>query len=158
MELIKMPVMGRQACEQLLTQEFVCRVAFKGDRYPFIAPLLYVFDGKHLFFLATKYGKKIECFRENPLVVVEVEQKSNNLSRFSFVTITGRVVEVVDPEEQRTVRRTFIRLLQQRSLSKNVLAALGHDPHQPFEVLEQEEKTLVWKLVEVAEIRGLANS
>jgi len=34
------------------------RIAFNGE-YPYIAPFLYVFDEKYIYFLSTKYGKKI---------------------------------------------------------------------------------------------------
>ena len=42
------------------------RIAFQGEKYPYIAPFLYVFDGSFLYFLSTKYGKKIEYFRKSP--------------------------------------------------------------------------------------------
>jgi nitroimidazol reductase NimA-like FMN-containing flavoprotein (pyridoxamine 5'-phosphate oxidase superfamily) len=68
------------------------RIAFEGESRPYIALYFYVFDGKFIYFLSTKkYGRKIEQFRRNPLVTVEVEKYSPDLSNFSFVTIPGRL-------------------------------------------------------------------
>jgi nitroimidazol reductase NimA-like FMN-containing flavoprotein (pyridoxamine 5'-phosphate oxidase superfamily) len=62
--------------------------------HPNIAPFLYIFDGKFIYILLTKYGRKIEQFRRNPLVTVEVEKYPSDLSNFSFVTIPGRLTEL----------------------------------------------------------------
>jgi hypothetical protein len=66
-------------------------------------------------------------------------------------------VEVEGPEEKRAVRERFVRLIRERSLSSNVLSALGHHPDEPVEVLLEAENSSVWKLVgvRVREIKGL---
>jgi len=50
----------------------------------YIAPFMYVFDGKYLYFLSTKYGRKIEYFKSNPRVSVEIEEYAPDLSSFTF--------------------------------------------------------------------------
>jgi len=49
-------------------------------------------------------------------------------------------------------------IIRKKDLSKNVLAALGHSPKDPLDSIVKEERSLVWKLVEVEKIVGFKNS
>ena len=160
MDLIKMPHMKKSDYDLLINEEFICRIALAGDEHPYIAPFLYVFDGKFMYFLSTKYGRKIEHFKRNPFATVEVERYTHDLSYFSFVAIPGRLTEVEDPEIKRRVREMFVQLIKNRGLSPNVLSALGHSPDEPPETLLTDERNSVWQLVgvNVKEIRGLRSS
>ena len=129
MDIIKMPHMRKSEYDILINEEFICRIALARDSHPYIAPFLYVFDGKFMYFLSTKYGRKIEHFRRNPFVTVEVEKYSSDLSNISFVAIPGRLTEVEDPKIKGTVREMFVQLIRNRGLSLNVLSALGHSPN-----------------------------
>ncbi len=155
MDVVKIPSMEKREYDRLINDEHVCRIAFKGDKYPYVAPFVYVFDGRFMYFLSTKYGKKIEYFREDPHVSVEVERYAPDLSSYSFVTLRGRLVEVFDPEEKRAVREGFVDLIRKKNLSRNVLLALGHSPDDPLDSIIEEERSLIWKLVEVEKIVGL---
>jgi len=90
-------------------------------------------------------------------VTVEIEHYSPDLSVFRFVALPGRLVQVEDAGQKRLVREMFVHLIKSKALSSNVLSALGHSPHEPVEVLLQEEKSSVWKLVgvKVDELLGL---
>ena len=116
-----------------------------------------MFDGKHLYFLSTKYGRKVNLFRESPYVSVEVEKYSNDLSCYTFVTIQGRIEEVTDSIEKKIVRENFVNLIKERKLSNNILAALGHSPQDPPESIAMEERSMVWKLSGVKDIVALKN-
>ncbi len=155
MEVAKIPSMEKREYDQLINEEHVCRIAFKGDKYPYVAPFVYVFDGRFMYFLSTKYGKKIEFFREDPHVSVEVERYASDLSSYRFVTLRGRLVEVFDPEEKRAVRKEFVDLIRKKNLSRNVLLALGHSPDDPLDSIIKEERSIIWKLVDVEKIVGL---
>lgn len=154
-EVVKIPSMEKREYDRLIAEEHVCRIAFKGDRYPYVAPFVYVFDGRFMYFLSTKYGKKIELFRQDPHVSVEVERYASDLSSYRFVTLRGRLVEVSDPEVRRAVRERFVDLIRRKNLSRNVLSALGHSPTDPFDSIVEEERSIVWKLVDVEKIVGL---
>ncbi len=154
-EVVKIPSMKKREYDQLIEEEHVCRIAFKGDRYPYVAPFVYVFDGRFMYFLSTKYGRKIELFREDPHVSVEVERYAPDLSSYRFVTLWGRLVEIIDPEEKRVVRERFVDLIRRKNLSRNVLFALGHSPTDPLDSIVNEERSIVWKLVDVEKIVGL---
>lgn len=144
-----MPRMAKSEYDRLVKDQYICRIAFKGDLYPHIAPFLYVFDGRFMYFLSSNYGRKIQYFRDNPLVTVEIEHYSPDLSHFSFVSLPGRLVEVEEGEKKRQVRERFVGLIKTRMLSPNVLSAMGHSPEEPVEALLQGEKNSVWKLTEV---------
>jgi len=149
--------MEKTEYDRLVKEQYVCRIAFKGMMHPYIAPFIYVFDGQFMYFLSTNYGKKMQYFRDNPLVTVEIEHYSPDLSVFRFVALPGRLVQVEDAGQKRLVREMFVHLIKSKALSSNVLSALGHSPQEPVEVLLQEEKSSVWKLVgvKVDEILGL---
>lgn len=155
MEIEKIPQMDRNEYDQLIIDEYVCRIAFKGEEHPYIAPFLYVFDGKHMYFLSTKYGKKIEFFQQDPHVSVEVDRYSRDLSDYSFVTLLGRLMEVTGDSEKKIIREKFVQLIKDKNLSKNILKALGHSPEEPLESIVKEERSYIWQLVEVKEIIAL---
>jgi nitroimidazol reductase NimA-like FMN-containing flavoprotein (pyridoxamine 5'-phosphate oxidase superfamily) len=156
-EIFKMPRMKKAEYDRIIEEEYVCRIAFKGKKHPYIAPFLYVFDGRFMYFLSTNYGRKVQYFRENPLVVVEVERYSSDLSYFAFVTLPGRLVEIEDSGQKRAIREMFVNLVINKNLSANVMSALGHSPEEPVEALLSENRNSVWKLesVRADEILGL---
>jgi len=157
MEIIKIPRMEKKDYDNLIAEGYVCRIAFIGDKYPYIAPFLYVFDGNFMYFLSTRYGKKIQYFRQNPYVSVEVEKYSSDLSSYTFVTLQGRLEEVEDSIEKKIVRQKFVAMIQDRNLSTNILAALGHSPKEPLELIATEERSVLWRLTGVKDIVALKN-
>lgn len=160
MDIFKMPRMDKSEYDMLIDGEFVCRIAFNGEKHPYIAPFLYIFDGKFLYFLSTKYGKKVQHFIQNPFVTVEIEKYTPDLSNFAFVAIPGRLEEVQNPEDRCIVRQKFVNLIKNKNLSSNVLSAFGHSPSEPIDALLTEERNNVWKLagVDVRNILGLKHS
>ena len=156
-EIFKMPRMAKAEYDRLVEEQYVYRIVFQGETHPYIAPFIYVFDGRFMYFLSTNYGKKVQHFNDNPLVTVEIEHYTPDLSAFSFVALPGRLVQVEDALQKMAVREMFVRLIRGRALSSNVLSALGHSPQEPVEVLLRDEKSSVWKLVgvRVDDILGL---
>ena len=155
MDIVKMPRMQKSEYDRLIEEQYVCRIAFKGKTHPYIAPFIYIFDSRFMYFLSTKYGRKVEHFRDNPSVAVEVERYSYDLSNFSFVSLFGRIIEVEAMEDRQMVRKMFIEMIKSRRLSLNVLTALGLSPDEPLESILSEDRNIVWKLVDVKEIMGL---
>ncbi len=157
MDIVKIPRMEKSDYDKLIEEGYICRIAFQGEKYPYIAPFLYVFDGKFLYFLSTKYGKKIEYFRKSPYVAVAVEKYTRDLSSYAFVSLQGYLEEVTDSIEKKIIREEFVNLVKDRRLSKNILAALGHSPQDPPEAIAREERSLVWKLTGVRDLVALKN-
>jgi nitroimidazol reductase NimA-like FMN-containing flavoprotein (pyridoxamine 5'-phosphate oxidase superfamily) len=157
MEIVKIPNMDKEEYDKLIEEGFISRIAFQGEKYPYIAPFLYVFDGKFLYFLATKYGRKNDLFRQHPYVSVEIEKYSSDLSCYTFVTMQGYLVQVEDAIEKKIIREKFVDMIRAHNLSKNVLAALGHRPDDPIEAIASEERSNIWKLTGVTDIVALKN-
>lgn len=157
MNILKIPAMKRKEYDAFIAHQYMSRIAFKGD-YPYVAPFLYVFNGKFIYFLSTKYGKKMELAKSDPKVAVEIENYSSDMSNYRFVTLRGQLNEVDKPSEKLKVRQRFIEMIKKNKLSPNILAALGHSPDDPLESLLEEEKSIVWKLVNVQEIVALKSS
>jgi len=157
MEIIKIPRADKAEYDRLIERGYVCRIAFQGEKYPYIAPFLYVFDGSFLYFLSTKYGKKIEHFRKSPYASVEIEKYTKDLSTYTFVTLQGYLEEVTDSIEKKMIREKFVDLIVERNLSCNILAALGHSPMDAPVAIAEEERSLVWKLAGVKDIVALKN-
>jgi len=157
MNIHKVPLMNKEEYDELIKEGYVSRIGFEGE-YPYIAPFIYVFDGKYLYFLSTKYGKKIQRFHTNPKVAVEIEKYEDDLSEYRFVTLQGRIDQVEDYNEKLNVRKRFIDLIRNKPLSRNVLAALGHSPDDELESIVNEERSFVWKLVDVENIIGIKTS
>ena len=157
MNIHKVPLMNKEEYDELIKEGYVSRIGFEGE-YPYIAPFIYVFDGKYLYFLSTKYGKKIQRFHTNPKVAVEIEKYEDDPSEYRFVTLQGRIDQVEDYNEKLNVRKRFVDLIRNKSLSRNVLAALGHSPDDELESIVNEERSFVWKLVDVENIIGIKTS
>jgi len=157
MEIVKIPSMDKAEYDKLIEEGFVSRIAFQGSKYPYIAPFLYVFDGKFLYFLATRYGRKNDLFRQHPYVSVEIEKYSSDLSSYTFVTMQGYLVQVEDAIEKKIIREKFVSMIRVHNLSPNILAALGHKPEEPIEAIASEERSNIWKLTGVTDIVALKN-
>ena len=157
MEIVKIPRMEKEEYDALIHSRFMARIAFSGEKYPYIAPFLYVYDGSHLYFLSTKYGKKIEYFRKSPYVSVEIDKYAKDLSSYMFVTLQGYLEEVTNSIEKKLTRERFVQLIQEQNLSTNILAALGHSPEDAPESICKEERSLVWRLNGVRNLVALKN-
>ena len=156
-DLVKIPRMDKTEYDQLIREGHISRIAFKGEEYPYIAPFLYVFDGNFIYFLSTKYGKKIQLFHQSPNVAVEIEKFSSDLANYTFVTLQERLKQIDDVSEDMAIRKKFVELIKNRNLSKNIVAALGHSPEEPVESIVTEKRSLIRKLVRVEDIVGLKN-
>lgn len=157
MEPVKIPKMKKAEYDSLINRQHVSRIAFCAGEAPYIAPFMYVFDGKYLYFLSTKYGRKIEYFKSNPTVSVEIEEYAPDLSTFTFVSLQGSLEEVVAPAQKKEVRTRFVQMIRNKKLSMRVLSAFGHSPVDPPEAIVNEERSMVWKLVGVKDIVALKN-
>jgi len=156
-EIIKIPKMDKQEYDSLIEEGYISRIAFRGEKYPYIAPFLYIFDGRFLYFLSTKYGRKNEMFKRSPYVSVEIEKYSKDLSYYTFVTIQGYLVQEEDAITKKQIRKKFVDMITEKNLSHNILATLGHDPLDPIEAVATEERSNIWKLTGVADIVALKN-
>jgi nitroimidazol reductase NimA-like FMN-containing flavoprotein (pyridoxamine 5'-phosphate oxidase superfamily) len=157
MDPVKIPKMPKNEYDALIKRQYVSRIAFFGAGHPYIAPFMYVFDGKYLYFLSTKYGRKMEYFKSDPKVSVEIEEYAKDLSAFTFVSLQGSLEEVKDPLQKKKVREQFVKMIKKNHLSMRVLTALGHTSQDTPESIVREDRSVVWKLVGVKDIVALKN-
>jgi uncharacterized protein len=157
MDPLKIPRMTKAEYDALIERQYVSRIAFIGNDHPYIAPFMYVFDKKYLYFLSSRYGRKMEYFASNPRVSVEIEEYAPDLSSFTFVSLQGMIEEIQDPAQKTIIREHFVAMVRKRQLSSQVLAAFGYSPRDPVEEIVRGERSAVWKLVGVKDIVALKN-
>jgi nitroimidazol reductase NimA-like FMN-containing flavoprotein (pyridoxamine 5'-phosphate oxidase superfamily) len=146
--------MSRKEIDDLIAEQFLCRIAFTGKAGPYIAPFQYVFFNKRLYFHFTKYGNKMMFFKEGNQVCVEIEKYLPDMSQYAFVILTGNLKLVTDPEE----RAMAIEKLSQagaEKLSTKFLGAHGFDTEAGWSALNPEQPILILKLEKVTSIKGL---
>jgi nitroimidazol reductase NimA-like FMN-containing flavoprotein (pyridoxamine 5'-phosphate oxidase superfamily) len=152
--IFKLPKMGREEIEKLVQEQILCRIAFRGDKYPYMAPFQYVFINRSLYFHFTDYGKKMRLLEEDSRVCVEIESYRPDLSEYNFVVLRGRLKVVIDPQERANVIRRMAEEGKQK-LSPNFLAAHGFKKDEGWASFTPEKPMVIVELVEVVQEIGL---
>ena len=150
----KLKKMKRAEIESLLDSESICRIAFRGDEYPYMAPFQFVRSGGALYFHFTNYGRKMRLLEAEPNVCVGVERLEPDLSEYSFVALSGALERVEDQQE----RAEALRLLSEagrESLSRNFLAAHGFDAEASWSALSGDAPLVIFKLARFTDVVGL---
>ena len=149
--IIKLSTMSRQEIENILSAQILCRIAFKGADYPYIAPFQYVYMDGVLYFHFTDYGRKMKMLKEDNRVCVEIEKLSPDLSDYFFVTLRGRLSLVEDSEERTSVIRRMAEEGKQK-LSPNFLSAHGLKSDEGWSSFTPEKPLVILKLDMVEEM------
>ena len=154
MTKVKMPRMKENEIGALIRQQFLCRIAFRGNTHPYIAPFQYAVVDGTLYFHFTDYGKKMSFFKQETPVCVEIERYTPNLSEYQFVVLTGKLRLVEDREERKMAIRKMAEVGKQK-LSPNFLVAHGFSQGSDWGAFSEEKPILIIKLGEVTEKTGL---
>ena len=152
--LVKLPKMDKSEIEKLIKEQVLCRIAFKGDKYPYMAPFQYVLMDGSLYFHFTDYGRKMKLLEKNKRVCVEIEEYRRDLSEYSFVVLRGTLRVVTDPQERTTVIKRMAEEGKQK-LSPNFLAAHGFNKEEGWSSLSPEKPLVIVKLENIAQEIGL---
>ncbi|MCW4036624.1 MAG: pyridoxamine 5'-phosphate oxidase family protein [Candidatus Bathyarchaeota archaeon] len=150
----KLPKMNREEIEDLLDSESICRIAFRGDEYPYMAPFQYVRHGGALYFHFTDYGRKMRLLETDSNVCVGVESLEPDLSEYRFVALSGTLERVDDARE----RSEALRLLSEagrEGLSQNFLAAHGFGTEESWSALSDDAPLVIYKLSSFTDVVGL---
>lgn len=150
--------MNEAEINQLLEEQMLCRIAFCGTQAPYIALFQYALVGDQIYFHFTNYGKKINLLNEGQPVCVEIEKYSPDLSEYKFVTLTGKLQIVTNPEERALAIEKIVDTAKKRSLSETFMAAHGFNKEQGWDFLTPEKPMLIVKLDSVTEKIGLKSS
>jgi nitroimidazol reductase NimA-like FMN-containing flavoprotein (pyridoxamine 5'-phosphate oxidase superfamily) len=152
--ILKLPKMSSNEINQLIDNENICRIAFHGEEYPYLAPFQYIRMGDSLYFHFTDYGKKMKLLQKDHRVCVSIENLSPDMSKYSFVSFRGELEQVNDNVE----RANAIKRLSEKgseNLSENFLAAHGFKAEEGWESLSHEKPIVIYKLKTISETTGL---
>jgi len=151
---VEMPKMKENEIEQLIREQFLCRIAFKGDLQPYIAPFQYAYVNGILYFHFTDYGKKMSFLKQEPTVCVEIERYTSNLSEYGFVVLNGKLRLVDDHEERKTAIEKMAEV-GKKKISANFLLAHGFSQGSDWTDFTADKPILIIKLDEVTQKIGL---
>jgi nitroimidazol reductase NimA-like FMN-containing flavoprotein (pyridoxamine 5'-phosphate oxidase superfamily) len=151
---VEMPKMKENEIEELIGEQFLCRIAFIGDLRPYIAPFQYVVVNGSLYFHFTDYGKKMSFFKQKTPVCVEIERYTSNLSEYGFVVLTGKL-RLVEDHEERKMAIEKMADVGGKKLSANFLLAHGFSQGSDWTDFTADKPILIIKLDDVTEKIGL---
>jgi len=146
--------MKKNEIEKLIKEQFLCRISFCGEEYPYIAPFQYVFANGTLYFHFTAYGRKMKQIDKDKQVCVEIEKYDPDLTRYMFVTLKGKLSIVSDPVERAEVIKKM-REFGKEKLSRNFLAAHGLKTDESWDSLTAEKPIVIVKINPLIEKSGL---
>lgn len=152
--VVRLPKMKEREIEKLIREQMICRIAFKGDEYPYIVPFQYVFMDGSLYFHFAEYGRKMKLLEKNNQVCVEIEKYQPDLSEYCFIMLRGKLKIIRDPKE----RAEVIKMLAEegrRKLSVNFLAAHGFKKEEGWSSFSPEKPLVIAKLEETEQASGL---
>jgi hypothetical protein len=101
-------------CRGELERTGVGRLAFVRDCTPHIVPMRFSYDGSDLYGFSI-LGQKIEGMRENPLVCVEFDDRTNHFQWMSVIA-TGVYEELPDSPENSVAREHARAALQKLAM------------------------------------------
>jgi len=103
-----------EECGTALKQVDVGRLACARVNQPYIVPINFSYDGQHLYGVTT-LGQKIEWMRCNPLVCLEIDERTSHYQWMSIV-VFGRYEELPDTPEYAQARAHALEVLQRRPM------------------------------------------
>jgi nitroimidazol reductase NimA-like FMN-containing flavoprotein (pyridoxamine 5'-phosphate oxidase superfamily) len=151
---VKLPKMKEDEIKKLIKEQMLCRIAFKGKNYPYMAPFQYVYMNDTLYFHFTDYGRKMKFLEKDKRVCVEIEKYQPDMSEYNFVVLRGSI-EIVNDAQERS--RVIKKMAEdgKRKLSQNFLAAHGFKKEEGWSALSPEKPLVIVKLTEIVEEIGL---
>jgi nitroimidazol reductase NimA-like FMN-containing flavoprotein (pyridoxamine 5'-phosphate oxidase superfamily) len=93
-------------------------------------------------------------FKQEPLVCVEIERYTPNLSEYGFVVLIGKLRLVEDHEERKMAIEKMAEL-GKKKLSANFLLAHGFSEGSDWDDFTADKSILIIKLDDVTEKIGL---
>ena len=149
----KLPWMSKDEINTLVSTQYMCRIAFNGEDYPYLAPFRYIQINGVLYFHFTDYGKKMKLLKQDNRACVQIEKYTPDLSSYQFVSYRGHLVKLEDSIEQAKAVKLF-RETGEKTVSPVFLAAHGFDPVEGWAAFTGD-KLVIMKLVNIVERIGL---
>ncbi len=110
-------------CRTALERANFGRLACAHDNQPYVLPIYFSYDGKHIYGFTihgqiygfSMLGQKIEWMRANPLVCLEIDEKTSH-HQWMSVVVSGRYEELPDTPEFKLERLQACEALQKRAM------------------------------------------
>ena len=155
MVVFKLPKMTKQEMWKLIRRQRLCRIAFKGTEYPYMAPFQYAVLDDVLYFHFTDYGRKMKLIDNDKRVCVEIEEYKEDLSEYSFIVLRG-TLKVVANKQERIKALEKLAEEGEKKLSPNFLPAHGFKKEDGWGSLSPKNTSLVViKLQDITQEIGL---
>lgn len=106
--------MTEDECVVALERASFGRLACARGDDPYIVPIYFSYDSRHLYSVTT-LGQKIEWMRSNPLACVEIDERTSHYHWMSVVAF-GRYEELPDTPSYGHARAHALEVLQKRTL------------------------------------------
>jgi uncharacterized protein len=106
--------MADDECDTALHRVDFGRLACARGGQPYIVPIHFLYDGEHLYGITTR-GKKIEWMRSNPLVCLEIDERTGH-SQWMSIVVFGRYEELPNTPEYEHARAHALEVLQKRTM------------------------------------------
>ena len=104
----------KRECVEILTRLRFGRLGCSHDNQPYIVPIYFAYDDRHLYTFAT-VGQKIEWMRANPLVCVQADEIIDHY-HWTSVIVQGRYEELPDSRERNPECTRAYELLRERAM------------------------------------------
>jgi nitroimidazol reductase NimA-like FMN-containing flavoprotein (pyridoxamine 5'-phosphate oxidase superfamily) len=140
--IVKLPKMTKQEMWKLIRRQRLCRIAFKGTKYPYIAPFQYTVLNETLYFHFTDYGKKMKLLNKDKRICVEIEEYKEDLSEYSFIVLRGTLKVVTNRQERAEALKKLAEDGEQK-LSPHFLPAHGFKTENGWNSLTPQNPSLV---------------
>lgn len=154
MSIVKLSSMSDNEMEELTGDQVICRIAFRGEEYPYLIPFQYVLMDGTPYFHFTNYGKKMKLLERDNRVCVQMESYRSDLSEYNFVAFRGILKVVSDPVERAEAINRMAEVGKRR-LSTKFLAAHGFEPEAGWSAFTPSKPLVIVKLDEITEKIGL---
>ncbi|MCM3871998.1 MAG: pyridoxamine 5'-phosphate oxidase family protein [Pyrinomonadaceae bacterium] len=106
--------MSDAECRKALEQAGFGRLACARDNRPYVVPIYFAFDGRHVYSFTT-LGQKIEWARSNPFVCLEIDERTSH-DKWMSVIVFGRYEELPDEPQFEAARFKAHELLKKRAM------------------------------------------
>ncbi len=80
----------------ILQSQSICRLGCTDGKHPYVVPITYFFDGKHVY-CQTQEGKKIKIMRKNPNICLQIDIV-NSMRSYKSILIFGKFEELKNEE------------------------------------------------------------
>lgn len=106
--------MTKDECRDALARANSGRLACARDNQPYVIPISFAYDGRHVYGFSTA-GQKIDWMRSNPLVCLEIDERTSH-DEWMSVIVSGRYQELPDTPEFAPDRAQAHQALQKHAM------------------------------------------